>query len=91
MDPDPTAPLGAGSSGFIVFSSMIESSMKCSLIYAADVKSRQHLFKTKNWRCKDYGWIHCMDGKVTVYKPFCWILIKPADLDLRWFFLHNST
>ena len=30
--------------------------------------------------------IHFMDGKVTVYKPFCWILMKPADLDLRWFF-----
>ena len=47
MDPDPTAPLGAGSSGFIVFASMIESSMKCSLIYAAEVKSRQYFHDKK--------------------------------------------
>ena len=38
MDPDQTAPKGAVRLGFIVFPSMIKSSLKCSLIYAADVK-----------------------------------------------------
>ena len=33
--------------GLIVFASMIKSSLKCTLIYEADVKSRQH-FQDKN-------------------------------------------
>ena len=39
MDQDQTAPKGAVWSGFIMFDSMIESSLKCTWIYAADVKT----------------------------------------------------
>ena len=36
-------------SGFIMFASMIESSLKWNWIYAADVKSRQHFQDKKYW------------------------------------------
>ena len=42
MNPDQTAPKGAVWSGFIWFTSMKKSSLKCTWIYAAEVKSRQH-------------------------------------------------
>ena len=40
MDQNQTAPSGAVCSGFIVFASLIKSSLKSIGIYAADVKSR---------------------------------------------------
>ena len=58
MDPDQTAPKGAVWSGFIVFASMVKSSVKYTWIYALDIKSRQH-FKTKSI------------GGLRVKIPFC--------------------
>ena len=46
MDPDQTAPKGAVCSGFIVFVSMKKSSLKCTSMYAADVKA-DNIFRTK--------------------------------------------
>ena len=48
MDPDQTAPKGAVCSGFIVFASMIKSSLKCTWIYASDLKA-DSIFRTKNY------------------------------------------
>ena len=46
MEPDQT-PYWAVWSGFIVFPSMIKSSLKWAWIYAADVKSRQYFQEKK--------------------------------------------
>ena len=48
MDPDHTAPKGAVCSGFILFASMIKSSLKCTWIYAAGLKA-DNIFRTKKY------------------------------------------
>ena len=47
MGPDQTAYMGTIWSWFIVFASRIKSSLKCTWIYSADVKSKQY-FQDKN-------------------------------------------
>ena len=42
MDPDQTAPKGAVWSEPLLFAYMKKSNMKCTWIYAADVKGRLH-------------------------------------------------
>ena len=47
IDPDQTAPKEAVWSGFIVFASMIKFKLKCTWIYAADIKT-DNISRTKN-------------------------------------------
>ena len=72
MDPDQTAPFGAVWSGFIVFASMIKSSLKCTWKYTADVISRQH-FRDKNiGGLRVYGTLHYVFSTVCLIHRKDW-------------------
>ena len=67
MDPDQTAPFGADWSGFILFASMKNSSLKTTWVYAADLKSRRNFQvcwywydSTSSLKCT---WIYAADLK----------------------------